>query len=290
MTIQNAAVLAFQIFLFAMAGIAILTALVLAIILIHTVSRRLGIELRLSFRARKIDGWNETKSVGLATAFGALGFLLAGIVINGFFGTNITIQYFTATGAAIGMLAGFWRHLTGGQPLFVSSKPIKTHWRQFASALPWHVKEGIDEKGILRWYDRRDKPAGEFMFYGDILPTVVPESMMYRFCRLALERQGIIRDSDGRTYKRTGRKLRSHETLSEVYFTSELSPKFLKEEYDAIYDILFLTGYWINRRVGHSGTLLVAHGTTPQKLVHRVRWGWIDIIIKMDKIKKPFWQ
>lgn len=253
------------------------------------ISRWMGIELRLSFRTRKIDGWNELKRIGLAVGLGFIGFLIIGIILNGWLGFHIPLHYFTGTIVSIVILTAFWRHLTGG-PMVATGKPIKTHRRQFASALPWHIKEGIDEKGILRWYDRRDKPADEFMFYGDMLPTVVPESMMYRFCRLALHRQSIVLDVEAMTLKRTGRKLRAQEILSKQYFTRQLSPRFLPEQYEAIKIVLELTGFWIDSRAGHPGYLLISPGTSPQKITHRVRWGWIDIIIKMDKQKKPFWQ
>jgi hypothetical protein len=244
-------------------------------------------------RVRKISAFNEFKSgVILYFAGGMLGAAI-GVTVASLLGYPASngIQY----GAQIGLIFSTgiflkWQ-ISGRGWRWNSGRKSKKHSRQFASNLPWYVKEGIDDDGILRWYDRRDKPPEEFIFYGLDLPAKIPESMMYRFCRLALHRQEIVFDTERRTFKRNGRKLTSTEILSKIYFTRTLSPRFLPEQYDAIKTILELTGMWANHRAGHPGYLFVAHGTSPQKMVHRARWGWIDIVVRADSQQsQPFWK
>lgn len=237
---------------------------------------------------RKIIAKNEALSgIFLMLSGAAFGASVAG-----------SLEYPVKIGAWLGLAAGtgvfFWQQITGrgGLRINFGGKKKRTHPSAFDSLVPWHVNEGIDDDGIMRWYDKRDKPPEEFVFYGLNLPTKIPESMMLRFCERALQRNRINLDPGRTTYKRTGYKLRSHEVLSEQYFTKSRGfvPRLLPEQYAAIREILELTGFWINRRGGHPGTLLVDWGITPNHLTRLARWGWIDIMIRSEKQNKPFWK
>jgi hypothetical protein len=244
-------------------------------------------------RARKINAINEFKTGAvLYFAGGVFGAAMGGTAASLLgYPTSSGIQYGAQLGLTISTGIFLKWQISGRGWRWGAGNKVKTHSRQFASALPWYVKEGIDDDGILRWYDRRDKPPEEFVFYGLDLPTKIPESMMFRFCERALQRDRINLDPERRTYKRNGRKLRSHEVLSRGYFTRVMSPRLLPEQYDAIKEVLELTGFWIDGRGGHPGVLLVDYGTTPQKMVHRARWGWIDIIVRADGQRgQPFWR
>jgi hypothetical protein len=236
-------------------------------------------------KPRQINARNEALSgLFLGAAGIACGATVAGTVA-GFLGWPVLdgIQSGGAIGATVATVIYFKWQITGRGWNRQTGNRIRTHSRQFASLSPWYIKEDANTERVIKWYDRRDKPPEEFVFNGLGLPAPIPETMLYRFCKLALHRQAIVFDTECRTYKANGRKLRAHEVLSEVYFTQYLNPRFLPEQYAAIGVILAITGFWVGHRAGHPGYLLIPERISPQRLVAQARWRWIDIIVKSGK-------
>jgi len=119
----------------------------------------------------------------------------------------------------------------------------------------------------------RQTSGAMFVYDAPNLATPVIEPVFNRFVRLAVNRQ------QGRYYANAtntnGRRLKSHELLSAVYFTRRLQPAMTLEQVNACKYILSVTGWLHGWRKGHGGILLISERTTPEYLADNTRRQWV---------------
>ena len=115
----------------------------------------------------------------------------------------------------------------------------------------------------------------EFYFRGLGLPVSVPESTFYRFVSIARRRQTnaiygskYTRQWTGRTY----RQIKINWVLSEGYFTNEVRPRFLTDEYWSCMRILRTARLLERKGQGDAGHLVGDYGVG--WYVARARTAW----------------
>ena len=103
----------------------------------------------------------------------------------------------------------------------------------------------------------------EFYFRGRSLPVSIPESTFYRFINIARRRQTNAIYGSKYTRQWTGygyRQIKINWVLSEGYFTNEVRPRFLVDEYWACMRILRTARLLERKGQGDAGHLVGDYG------------------------------
>lgn len=130
---------------------------------------------------------------------------------------------------------------------------------------------------IMRWKEDKPAAADQFIFVGDALAVSIEEQQFRRFVSLAIRRQNNAlygaRTAAHRNRQGKFGRIKINWVLSERYFTRETRPRYTKDEYLSILEILAMTRLLKGRKQGGaSGYLIGEYGENGYTSIAIERW------------------
>jgi hypothetical protein len=139
-------------------------------------------------------------------------------------------------------------------------------------------------------YKTKEMPIREFIYYQDPPFCPVPESTFIQFVKLGRKRELNARYGSqlgSYQWQGKGRRLKTNEAWSAVYFTKRRRDKFIEPVYYSCMKILLLTGFVTPPRPGHPGNL-IDPGIGDLEIATSARAWWL-YITQPDTTPLPGW-